>query len=534
MIHLLSCLLLGPIGGALAAIGPVTDLHIVNAFIQPDGFNRSGVLAEGVFPGPLITGNKGDNFQINVLDELTNGTMLLSTSIHWHGLFQKTTNWADGPAFVNQCPIAAGDSFLYNFNVPDQAGTPSSLTGNLDKQPPNIATDCADPWWCMTLKTHMLIFTILMMIQPSSHSLTDVPAPQAGLVPTSDAVLINGLGEFPWLFITRVKLNSRTGRSFNGPADAPLTVINVVQGTRYRFRLVSISCDPNFLFSIDGHTFTVIEADGVNHEPVVVDSIQIFAAQRYSFVLTANQSVDNYWIRANPNNANNGFNGGINSAILRYSGAPIVDPVTILTTVDTLQETSLVPGNATANGVDVDLNLALSFDGARFEINGVSFFPPTVPVLLQILSGSTTAAELLPSGSVYTLPLNSVIQLSFNTAAVANIGGPHPFHLHGHTFDVVRSAGSTNYNYVNPPRRDVVSTGAATDNVTIRFTTDNAGPCEVPSLSHRLAFGSPTSGFAIVFAEDAPDVATANPVPDAWNQLCPIYDALTPGQLGGN
>lgn len=41
---------------------------------------------------------------------------------HWHGITQKRTNWADGAASVNQCPIAPGHSFLYNFDVPDQAG----------------------------------------------------------------------------------------------------------------------------------------------------------------------------------------------------------------------------------------------------------------------------------------------------------------------------------------------------------------------------------------------------------------------------
>ena len=56
---------------------------------------------------------------------------------------------------------------------------------------------------------------------------------------------------------------------------------------RYRFRLVSISCDPNYTFSIDGHPLTVIEADGVSTQPVTVDSIQIFAAQRYSFVVSS-------------------------------------------------------------------------------------------------------------------------------------------------------------------------------------------------------------------------------------------------------
>ena len=45
-----------------------------------------------------------------------------------------------------------------------------------------------------------------------------------------------------------------------------------------------------------------------------------------------------------------------------------------------------------------------------------------------------------------------------------------------HNFDVVRSAGSSDYNYVNPVRRDVVSNGVAGDNVTIRFVTDNPGP----------------------------------------------------------
>jgi iron transport multicopper oxidase len=63
-----------------------------------------------------------------------------------------------------------------------------------------------------------------------------VPAPSAGLVPTPDSTLING-----------------KGRYIGGPI-APLAVIAVTRGRRYRFRLVSTSCDPNYTFSIDGHT----------------------------------------------------------------------------------------------------------------------------------------------------------------------------------------------------------------------------------------------------------------------------------------
>lgn len=48
-------------------------------------------------------------------------------------------------------------------------------------------------------------------------------------------------------------------------------------------------------------------------------------------------------------------------------------------------------------------------------------------------------------------------------------------HLHGHTFWVVRSAGNSSYNFVDPIVRDVVSIGNTGDNVTIRFFTDNPG-----------------------------------------------------------
>lgn len=72
--------------------------------------------------------------------------------------------------------------------------------------------------------------------------------------------------------------------------------------------------------------------------------------------------------------------------------------------------------------------MAQDFTDFKLTINGKSWVSPTVPVLLQILSGASTAQDLLPAGSVYPLPANKVIQLSL-PAGVA--GGPHPFHLHG-------------------------------------------------------------------------------------------------------
>jgi iron transport multicopper oxidase len=42
-----------------------------------------------------------------------------------------------------------------------------------------------------------------------------------------------------------------------------------------------MACDPNYVFSIDGHEMTVIEADSINHDPVTVDSIQIYAGMNF-------------------------------------------------------------------------------------------------------------------------------------------------------------------------------------------------------------------------------------------------------------
>nr|WGJ61553.1 laccase 12 precursor [Cerrena unicolor] len=500
---------------AFAAIGPVADLHIVDASVAPDGFSRPAVLAGGTFPGPLITGKMGDTFKLNVIDDLTNEAMLKSTSIHWHGFFQKDTNWADGPAFVNQCPITTGNAFLYEFQAPGQAGT-YWYHSHLSTQYCDglrgafVVYDPRDPHKALyDVDDESTVITLADWYHTLARQNTDTPR--------SDTTLINGLG-----------------RNVNGPNDAALAVINVRAGKRYRFRLVSLSCEPNHVFSIDNHDMTIIEVDGVNSKPLKVDSIQIFAGQRYSFILNANKAVGNYWVRVDPNVGPAGFTGGINSAILRYHGAAVAEPTTIQKkSTKPLKEQNLhplvrtpVPGLPYPGGVDVVKNLVFGVDatGLLYTINGASFIPPTVPVLLQILSGATTAQDLLPAGDVIELPLGKTIEL---TLAAGVVGGPHPFHLHGHNFHVVRSAGQTTHNYIDPIVRDVVNTGASPDNVTIRFTTDNPGPW----FLHCHIDWHLEGGLAVIFAEGLNETRAANPTPAAWDNLCKLYDALPAGDL---
>ncbi|KAG6811393.1 hypothetical protein H0H92_007637 [Tricholoma furcatifolium] len=478
-------------------------LPIKNVVISPDGFTRSTVLAGGTFPGTPITGSKGDRFQINVIDQLTDDTMLRSTSIHWHGIHQHTTNWADGVSFVTQCPIAANDSFLYDFTASDQAGTfwyHSHLSTQYcdGLRGPFILYDPDDPHkhlYDVDDESTILTLADWYHAPAKTSSVNGVPL-------QSYSTLINGKGRY-------------TG----SPANTSLAVINVKQGVRYRFRVIAMSCEPNFTFSIDQHNMTIIEADGENTAPLVVDQLQIFAGQRYSVVVTANQRIGNYWIRANPDPRGiPGFDGGRNSAIFRYIGAPNTDPTTANTTAkNPLQESNLhpltnpaAPGKPYVGGADVVilLNISVNFNAVPFPvflINNVSYTPPTAPALLQILSGAQTAQDLLPHGSYYQLPPNKVIEVTI-PGTTYDLGGPH-------TFSVVRSGDSDTYNWENPVRRDTVNTGFSDGNATIRFVTDNSGPW----FLHCHIDWHLELGLAIVFAEDIPDVKLQNPTPGKTN-----------------
>ena len=83
------------------------------------------------------------------------------------------------------------------------------------------------------------------------------------------------------------------------------------------------------------------------------------------------------------------------------------------------------PGLPKPGAADININLNIAFNYTQFQytLNGAAFIPPSVPVLLQILSGATTAQELLPPGSVYVLPRNKVVEVTLPALALA-IGGP--------------------------------------------------------------------------------------------------------------
>ena len=99
----------------LAAAKVVTyDWSLTWVWTNPDGrLARPVVGINNQWPCPTINVDKGDEVVVHIHNNLGNET----TTMHWHGLYQRGTNNMDGPSMVTQCAIQPGTSYTYRFNV---------------------------------------------------------------------------------------------------------------------------------------------------------------------------------------------------------------------------------------------------------------------------------------------------------------------------------------------------------------------------------------------------------------------------------
>lgn len=106
---------------------------------------KSIITVNGKFPGPRVLAREGDRVVIKVVNRVSNNitihwyVLLCYTNLHlcfqlnwlvdwwWvsvrHGIRQLQSGWADGPAYITQCPIQTGQSYVYNFTITGQRGT---------------------------------------------------------------------------------------------------------------------------------------------------------------------------------------------------------------------------------------------------------------------------------------------------------------------------------------------------------------------------------------------------------------------------
>ncbi|KAJ9119375.1 hypothetical protein QFC24_005846 [Naganishia onofrii] len=358
----------------------------------------------GTFPGPAITANRGENLRIKVRNQLVDPTMRRSTAIltppcpfvmgysyeialAWAvpgtvllavntvvafadhirlelDMIQNETANQDGASFVTQCPIGpdpGANEYTYEIPLHEQTGT-FWYHGHLSSQyvdglrGPLVIYDQADrevydydvddegtiiqlgDWYhkptSILLSEFFSVSLPVARLHLKELIFLDSPFSQpdngGGHEPVADAGTINGRG----------RCSARAPNPAECPQDVPWARINVQQGKKYRMRLINNSAFGHFHVRFEDHPMTVIEADGILHQPLVRDEVEIYAAQRYSVIIDANQPVGNYWIYAPMEMKGASRNRNLDKdrilAVLHYEGAPDVDPSTvpILPTVD--------------------------------------------------------------------------------------------------------------------------------------------------------------------------------------------------------
>ncbi|KAL4780303.1 Cupredoxin [Aspergillus varians] len=401
------------------------DWNVTWVEANPDGMQpRKVVGINGQWPLPLIEVDKGDRIIANVY----NGLGDTDTSIHWHGMFQNSTNHMDGPSMVTQCPIVPGTSFTYNFTV-TQNGTywyhchtdacyPNGYRQALiihDKDA--YFNDMYDEEFTITMSDwyHELIEDITFI------SLTN----PTGAEPVPDSFLVN---------------------------DTQGTSLSVEPNKTYMLRLVNIGAFVGMYFYIEDHSFTIVEMDGVYTDPTEADLLYISVAQRYSILVTTKNSTEkNYPIVTV---ADSSLLDVIEPTLqlnhtnwLQYN-ANADHPEAEMTVDDSgdlipIDDALLVPHDREPLLPEPDLVIEITAimdnlaDGAGYAFfNNISYTKPKVPTLYSVLSSGDLATNPTVYGE-YTHPVvlghNQVVEIRLNNGDT----GSHPFHLHGHNFQVL-------------------------------------------------------------------------------------------------
>ncbi|KAJ6393137.1 hypothetical protein OIU77_022590 [Salix suchowensis] len=223
---------------------------------------KNMVTVNGKFPGPRIVAREGDRLLIQVANHVQN-----NISIHWHGIRQLRSGWADGPAYITQCPIQTGQSYVYNYTIVGQRGT--------------LWWHAHISWLRSTLYGPLIILpklgTPYPFVKPYKEESGSMQIQRQSLtrqckqveVPNvSDAYTINGL----------------PGPLYNCSAKDTFK-LKVKPGKTYLLRLINAALNDELFFSIANHTFTVVEADAVYVKPFDTKTLLIAPGQTTNVLL---------------------------------------------------------------------------------------------------------------------------------------------------------------------------------------------------------------------------------------------------------
>ncbi|XP_058068966.1 L-ascorbate oxidase-like [Magnolia sinica] len=515
--------------------------EVGHIFWSPDCLENVVIGINGQFPGPTIRAKAGDTIVV----ELTNKLHTEGVVIHWHGIRQFGTPWADGTAAISQCAINPEETFVYRFIV-DKPGTyfyhghygmqrSAGLYGSLivdvadgEKEPFHYDGELnmlLSDWWHKDVTEQGLGL--------SSKPFRWIGEPQS--------LLINGKGQYNCSLAAHVSNSSLPlCRKLHGHCSPH--VLHVIPNKTYRLRIASTTALASINVGIGHHKMVVIEADGNYVEPVTVDNIDIYSGESYSVLITTDQNPSsNYWVSLNVRGRNPSTPPGL--TILNYhpnspSKLP-TSPLPVSPAWNDYPKSKAFSNKILArpgspkpptkpNRRIFLLNTQNTIDGyTKWAINNISLVLPTTPYLGSIKYRLKNAfdvespPETFPSdydvmkppvnpnsthgSNVYMFKFNNTVDVILQNANAlsADVSEIHPWHLHGHDFWLLgygegkfTAADEKKLNLKNPPLRNtaVIFPYGWT---ALRFVTDNPGVwafhCHIEPHLHM--------GMGVVFAE---------------------------------
>ncbi|XP_034660830.1 putative laccase-11 [Drosophila subobscura] len=242
--------------------------------IYGDGVASPVMAVNRKIPGPAIELCENDTVVVDVLNYLGE-----PTTMHWHGLNMVDTPQMDGAAFVTQYPVQPGEVQRYEFKA-DRGGSlwyhshmgwqrGFGVAGHLIIRKTRQANQHAH-LYDYDLVEHALMVQDIFY----DHELQTVRN-----------ILINGKG--------RNHLNQLPDNDNRHRYER----LRVTPGYRYRMRvLLNGIANCPVEFSIEQHKLLIISTDGNDIEPVLADGFFLTSAERFDFVLNANQLSKSYWI----------------------------------------------------------------------------------------------------------------------------------------------------------------------------------------------------------------------------------------------
>ncbi|PKA59561.1 Monocopper oxidase-like protein SKU5 [Apostasia shenzhenica] len=417
----LSCVLL--LAGLCSAADPVAQFNweVTYITIAPLGISQQVIAINGQFPGPVLNLTTNWNAVVNVTNNIDEDFLFT-----WNGIQLRRNSWQDGVTGTN-CPIPAGQSWSYNFQVKDQIGSffyfPSL---NLQRAAGGFGGIVVNNRSVVPLPFPVPSGDITLFIGDwfnKNHKDLRKELDGGNELGAPDGVLINGRGPY------------RHNESLV-PPGIDFETVNVEPGKAYRFRVHNVGSFTSLNFRIQSHNLLLVETEGSYTVQQNYTDFDIHVGQSVSFLVSTDQNpVSDYYIAATPRFLNG-------SDWIRLAGVAVLHYST----------SQAKPSGPLPNPPDDQFYKEYSMNQARSvraAINGISYSPPDTPLRLADYANITGIYDLdfpvnPPAETEAPRMVASVINATYRHFVEIvfqnNDSIIQTYHLDGHSFFVVGMA----------------------------------------------------------------------------------------------